>query len=80
MISGGLFAFATSFDEVVVTLFLAGPEQSDVATSDVRRYSREYQPDHRCGSDHPHRAVDADADHPRMAATAQPNACAATRR
>ena len=27
IISGGLFAFATSFDEVVVTLFLAGPEQ-----------------------------------------------------
>lgn len=28
VISGALFAFATSFDEVVVTLFLAGPEQS----------------------------------------------------
>ena len=28
VISGGLFAFGTSFDEVVVTLFLAGPEQS----------------------------------------------------
>lgn len=28
IISGGLFAFGTSFDEVVVTLFLAGPEQS----------------------------------------------------
>lgn len=28
MISGALFAFATSFDEVVVTLYLAGPEQS----------------------------------------------------
>jgi putative spermidine/putrescine transport system permease protein len=27
MISGALFAFATSFDEVVVALFLAGPEQ-----------------------------------------------------
>ena len=27
VISGALFAFATSFDEVVVTLFLAGPEQ-----------------------------------------------------
>ncbi len=27
VISGSLFAFATSFDEVVVTLFLAGPEQ-----------------------------------------------------
>lgn len=28
VISGGLFAFAASFDEVVVTLFLAGPEQT----------------------------------------------------
>jgi ABC-type spermidine/putrescine transport system, permease component II len=28
MISGALFAFATSFDEVVVTLYLAGPEQA----------------------------------------------------
>lgn len=28
LISGALFAFATSFDEVVVTLFLAGPGQS----------------------------------------------------
>ena len=28
IISGGLFAFATSFDEVVVTLFLASPEQA----------------------------------------------------
>ena len=27
VVSGALFAFATSFDEVVVTLFLAGPEQ-----------------------------------------------------
>lgn len=28
VISGALFAFGTSFDEVVVTLFLAGPEQT----------------------------------------------------
>lgn len=27
VIAGALFAFATSFDEVIVTLFLAGPEQ-----------------------------------------------------
>jgi putative spermidine/putrescine transport system permease protein len=27
MISGALFAFVTSFDEVVVVLFVAGPEQ-----------------------------------------------------
>lgn len=30
VISGALFAFATSFDEVVVTLFLAGPEQATI--------------------------------------------------
>ncbi|WP_028535228.1 ABC transporter permease [Paludibacterium yongneupense] len=28
VVSGALFAFGTSFDEVVVTLFLAGPEQT----------------------------------------------------
>ena len=28
MLSGALFAFATSFDEVVVVLFLGGPEQT----------------------------------------------------
>ncbi|AXK38095.1 ABC transporter permease [Crenobacter cavernae] len=28
VISGALFAFATSFDEVVVTIFIAGPEQA----------------------------------------------------
>jgi putative spermidine/putrescine transport system permease protein len=27
VISGALFAFATSFDEIVLILFLAGPEQ-----------------------------------------------------
>ncbi|MBR0650074.1 ABC transporter permease [Roseomonas terrae] len=27
VVSGGVFAFATSFDEIVVTLFLAGPQQ-----------------------------------------------------
>jgi putative spermidine/putrescine transport system permease protein len=27
VISGALFAFATSFDEVIVVLFVAGPEQ-----------------------------------------------------
>ncbi len=30
MISGGLFAFITSFDEVVVVLFLAGVEQRTI--------------------------------------------------
>ncbi len=30
VISGALFAFANSFDEVVVTLFLAGPEQATI--------------------------------------------------
>ncbi|MGB3408583.1 MAG: ABC transporter permease [Jannaschia sp.] len=30
VISGGLFAFVTSFDEVVIVLFLAGPEQRTI--------------------------------------------------
>jgi putative spermidine/putrescine transport system permease protein len=30
VISGALFAFVTSFDEVVVALFLAGPEQKTI--------------------------------------------------
>ena len=30
VISGALFAFITSFDEVVVVLFLAGPEQRTI--------------------------------------------------
>ncbi len=39
--SGGLFAFATSFDEIVVTLFLASPEQRTLPRqifSGVREY------------------------------------------
>ena len=30
VIAGGLFAFVTSFDEVVLVLFLAGPEQRTI--------------------------------------------------
>jgi putative spermidine/putrescine transport system permease protein len=30
VISGALFAFVTSFDEIVLVLFLAGPEQSTI--------------------------------------------------
>jgi putative spermidine/putrescine transport system permease protein len=30
VISGGLFAFVTSFDEIVIVLFLAGPEQRTI--------------------------------------------------
>jgi putative spermidine/putrescine transport system permease protein len=39
--SGGLFAFVTSFDEIVVTLFIAGPSQRTVPRqifSGVREY------------------------------------------
>jgi putative spermidine/putrescine transport system permease protein len=39
--SGGLFAFATSFDEIVVTLFLAAPDQRTLPRqlfSGVREY------------------------------------------
>ena len=36
VISGALFAFVTSLDEVVVVLFLAGPEQTPIT---VRMFS-----------------------------------------
>jgi putative spermidine/putrescine transport system permease protein len=41
VVSGGLFAFATSFDEIVVTLFIAAPEQRTLPRqifSGVREY------------------------------------------
>ena len=37
VISGALFAFATSFDEVVVVLFMAGVEQRTIPAPDVGR-------------------------------------------
>ena len=48
VVSGALFAFVTSFDEVVVALFLTGPAGAHAAAPDVRRHPREHQPgDHR---------------------------------
>ena len=44
VISGGLFAFITSFDEVVAVLFLASPEQRTIPRQMVWR-SRTDQPD-----------------------------------
>ena len=48
VISGALFAFVTSFDEVVVALFLTGPGRAHAAAPDVHGHAREHQPgDHR---------------------------------
>ena len=48
--AGALFAFATSFDEVVVALLLTGPRPTHSSAPDVRRHQRQHQPhDHGCG-------------------------------
>ena len=38
--TGSVFAFATSFDEVIVILFIGGPDQTHGAAADVERHSR----------------------------------------
>ncbi len=69
VISGALFAFATSFDQVVVTLFLAGPA-GHPATADVQRYPREPVADHCRRRDPADRLLDHHAADPGMAARA----------
>ncbi len=50
VISGALFAFVTSFDEVIVILFIGGPEQRTLPRQMFCRYSRADQPhDYGCG-------------------------------
>ena len=44
VISGGLFAFVTSFDEVVVVLFLAGPEQRTIPRQMFSRLREQINP------------------------------------
>ena len=51
VVSGALFAFITSFDEVVAVLFLSGRRPTDCPAPDVVRYSRVDQPDHPGGRD-----------------------------
>ena len=51
VVSGALFAFITSFDEVVAVIFLAAPEQRTIPQADVVRHSRADQPDHSRGRD-----------------------------
>ena len=70
VISGALFAFATSFDEVVVTLFLAGPRAADAAAPDVHRHPREHHADDRRGRDLADPLHDRPAARARMAARA----------
>jgi ABC-type multidrug transport system fused ATPase/permease subunit len=47
VIVGALFAFAISFDEVVVTVFLVGPLRAHAAAPDVQRHPREPRSHHR---------------------------------
>ena len=51
VISGALFAFVTSFDEVVVVLFIRRPRPTDDPTADVERYPRTNQPGDSIGCD-----------------------------
>ena len=53
VISGALFAFVTSFDEVVVVLFVASYEQRHNSLADVLRDPRADQPHYPRGRDHP---------------------------
>jgi ABC-type spermidine/putrescine transport system permease subunit II len=46
VISGGLFAFVTSFDEVVVVLFLAGLENTYYSNSNVGWTKRAVKPNY----------------------------------
>ena len=68
VISGGLFAFITSFDEVVVVLFVGSAGQKDPAVADVHRPARTDQPDHSGGRDDPCAVLDLPADDGRIAA------------
>jgi putative spermidine/putrescine transport system permease protein len=62
VISGGLFAFITSFDEVVVVLFVGSAGQKTLALADVHRPARADQPDHSRGGNHPGDHLDHAAD------------------
>jgi ABC-type spermidine/putrescine transport system permease subunit II len=53
VISGGLFAFITSFDEVVVVLFVGSAGQKTLALADVHRPAGADQPDHSRGGHDP---------------------------
>ncbi len=55
--SGGLFAFVTSFDEIVVTLFLAAPTQRTLPRQILQRGAGICEPGHRRGGDIAYRPV-----------------------
>jgi hypothetical protein len=45
VLAGAVFAFVTSFDEVVVALFLSGTSADDAAGADVERHPLRDQSD-----------------------------------
>ena len=70
VISGALFAFVTSFDEVVVVLFVASPEQRTLPKADVHRHPRDDQPHHHRRRDGADPRLHRHADHGRAPAPA----------
>ena len=58
VISGALFAFITSFDEIVIVLFVAGGRAAHHPARDVVGYPRADQPDDSRRGDNSRGAVD----------------------
>ena len=51
VVSGALFAFVTSFDEVVIALFISGSEQRTLPRQMWSGVRETHQPDHHGGRD-----------------------------
>ena len=71
VISGALFAFITSFDEVVVVLFLAGLEQRTIPRQMWSGIREQISPDDPRRRHDPDRDLDPAARHARTAAPPQ---------
>ena len=68
MISGALFAFITSFDEVVVVLFLAGVEERTIPRQMWSGMREQLSPTILAVGDHPSRYFHCSVDYLRIAA------------
>ena len=68
VISGALFAFVTSFDEVVAVLFIAGPDQQTIPRQMFNGIREADQPGDPGGGDDPGGDLDRAADDGRAAA------------
>ena len=67
VVSGALFAFVTSFDEVVMALFITGSEQRTLPRQMWSGVRESHQPDHHGGRYPAHRVLDRVADRPPVA-------------